>query len=284
MLSHYKTNLYPLIICNPLLADLAHLKNFYLIKNLKINMKTNSLLVLTFLIIFPMILTQTDLQTLNEANLEYDGIFGIGWGIFAIIIAIIVGVLCCLFGLATINPLVFYIIGFVVPILTFIIMIIVPLTQPGNLDEKDSSITNTYIVVKWLFFAVMLVSLCLLCLPMCNLWTLALIPQRVDSRAQRDYHEKFEKMMAEEKQRLARLKEQSDKEQEELNKNLNLPQQDVILPVQGDDGGRNIEMAMMNENQPINEEVEDVPADPGKIEQKRKTLMSLRKKYLQKND
>ena len=161
-------------------------------------------------------------------------------------------------------------------------MIIVPLTQPGNLDEKDNSITNPYIVVKWLFFSVMLVALFLLCIPLCNLWTLMLIPQRVDSRAQRDYHEKYEKMIAEEKERLNRLKEQAEKEKEELEKNLHNNHNDVVLPV--NDEPQNIEMGIIHDH-PQDENVDNVPADPSKsLANKRKTLMSIRKKILEKNE
>jgi hypothetical protein len=247
-------------------------------------MKLN-LLIRILILIINQIVCQTDLQTLNEANMEYDGIFGIGWGIFAIIVALIVGVLCCLFGLATVSPLIFYIIGFAVPLLTFIIMIIVPLTQPGNQDEKDNTVSNSYIVVKWLFFTIMLLSLFLLCLPMCNLWSQALIPQRVDSRAQRDYHEKFEKLMAEEKERLQRLKEQADKEEVELNKNLNLPLQDVVLPVNNEEPRPGENVGVVNDNQVEAFNVENAASeDPTKIAHKRKTLMGLRKKYLEKNE
>jgi ABC-type multidrug transport system fused ATPase/permease subunit len=245
-------------------------------------MKILYLLLLITILPFT-IMQEQDLTSLNAANQEYDGIFGVGWGIFAIVLAVIVGVLCCIFGLATVHPLVFYIIGFVVPILTFIFMIIVPLTQPGDQDLKDNTISNPFIVVKWLFFSVMLVALILVCIPICKIWTLMLIPQRVDSRAQRDYQDKYEKMINEEKEKLRKIKEQTDKENEELRKNLNNPRDDVALPVNNEP--QNIEMENLENPGMINENNNE--PDVGREEQKekkRKTLMNLRKKILEKTE
>jgi hypothetical protein len=42
--------------------------------------------------------------TITAASLEYDGVFGIGWGVFAIILGIVFGMLCCLFGISTLYP------------------------------------------------------------------------------------------------------------------------------------------------------------------------------------
>ncbi len=42
-----------------------------------------------------------NITSIDNANLEYDGIFGVGWGVFAIILSLIVGLLCCIFGIAT---------------------------------------------------------------------------------------------------------------------------------------------------------------------------------------
>lgn len=183
--------------------------------------------------------TGSSAYSLNSANMDYNGVLGVGWGVFSIIVAAIIGLLCCIFGIATVFPTIFIVIGFLLPILTFLFMIIVPLNQPGNLNLEDNPAVNNYIVARWLFFTVMLISLCLLIVPLYSVWTLMLIPQRVDSRAQREYHEKYEKLMAEEKEKLQREKEEKLKASNAGNANLdvnpnnrnNNNNNQVILPI-----------------------------------------------------
>lgn len=141
----------------------------------------------------------TTTTSITSESLEYDGILGIGWGVFAIILAIIIGIICCIFGLSTVYPAIFIAIGFLVPLIIFLIMAFSPLDQPGNLNLKDNTATNSYIVVKWIYFSCMLIGLFLLLIPFLGIWRAMLIPQRVDSRAQREYFQKYEKFMEEEK-------------------------------------------------------------------------------------
>lgn len=164
--------------------------------------------------------------TLTAASLEYDGILGVGWGVFACILAIIVGIICCIYGLATIFPGVFLAIGFCVPITTVIFMAFVPLEQPGNLNEKDNPTTNSYVVVRWLYLTIMLIGILLLLIPLCKLWNIMLIPQRVDSRAQREYQNRIQKLAEFEK------KYPPNNDQEVI-----VPQdnQNVIIPIEKKD-------------------------------------------------
>lgn len=50
---------------------------------------------------FLLVLVVSQSTNLSSANYEYDGILGVGWGVFAIILSIIIGLFCCLFGLST---------------------------------------------------------------------------------------------------------------------------------------------------------------------------------------
>ena len=217
--------------------------------------------------------------SLEAANLDYDGIFGIGWGIFAIILSIIVGITCCIFGLATIHPIVFYIIGFLTPIVTFIFMISVPV-EKIVLDETISQVTNPFVVVRWLYFSIMFVSIYLIFLPLCSLWRIMVIPQRVDSRAQREYHEKYEKFLSDERERLKKEKEIKDMKNKEMP--LQNPNEykdtgfnpDIILPVR-EDNQHNIEMGIFNNE-------EDKLKAVAENERRKKNLMNLRRRFLDK--
>jgi hypothetical protein len=168
--------------------------------------------------------------SITAASLEYDGIFGIGWGVFAVIIAIIIGLICCIFGIATIYPGIFVSIGFCLPITIFLIVAFAPLEKPGNLNLKDNPAVNGYILVKWLFFSIMIIAVVALAIPFYGMWSNMLIPQRVDSRAQREYYEKYEKLMGQEKQKVEREKVR----QSEIIKNKennNDGDGEVILPI-----------------------------------------------------
>jgi hypothetical protein len=202
----------------------SHLTHrFHIIKIYSIN-KILPLLVLVIALCINCANSQTTSTTttssatsITSASLEYEGIFGIGWGVFAVILAIIVGLICCIFGISTVYPGVFIAIGICIPVVMFIFMAFTPLEQPGNLNLKDNPATNPYISVKWFFFAIMLVSLLLLFAAFLSVWSSMLIPQRVDSRAQREYFQKYEKLMEEE----SRLKN------EQARKNEGVPLQEI---------------------------------------------------------
>jgi hypothetical protein len=124
-------------------------------------------------------------------SFEYDGILGIGWGVFAIIISIFVGVCCCFYGFSTIYPLVFYIIGFIIPIIVFFLMSFAPLEKEEQINTKENSTKNNLLVFKWFLFSFLSFSLFLLLIPFMRLWNTVLIPQRVDSKTKKDLYEKI---------------------------------------------------------------------------------------------
>lgn len=135
----------------------------------------------------------------NQPNLDYDGILGIGWGVFAIICSMIVGIIICIYGFSTTISIVFYSIGFLIPIIMFFIMTFTPLEVDGATDLRENQTKNSFTVVRWLVFSLVLVGLLSIILPFLKLWTIVLVPQRVDSRTQKDYLEKVEKMISDKK-------------------------------------------------------------------------------------
>jgi hypothetical protein len=169
------------------------------------------------------------INTLNSQSLEYDGIFGVGWGVFAIIMAAFFGICCCIFGSTTLYPAIFVTIGFCLPISTLIFMSLAPLSQPEVINLKDNPATNPIIIVKWVVLIVLILSFVGLLLPYMCIWNKMIIPQRVDSRAQREYYEKYEKLIEEEKEKI-----EKEKEKEKDNKQLAMGEQekaDVMLQI-----------------------------------------------------
>lgn len=146
------------------------------------------------------ILTQnsTSITTLNnnQLNLDYDGILGVGWGVFAIICSVIVGIMICIYGFSTTNSLVFYSIGFFIPIIMFFIMAFTPLEVDGATDIRENQGKNSLIIFRWLVFSLVLSGLLTIIIPFMKLWTIVLIPQRVDSRTQKEYLDKVERIFS----------------------------------------------------------------------------------------
>jgi len=164
--------------------------------------KTSLFFLLSFLAMIKSIFTQnsTSITSLGKLpNLGYDGIFGIGWGVFSIICSIIVGIIICIYGFSTVYSLVFYLIGFFVPVIMFLIMAFTPLETDREYNISENQTKNSYIVVRWLVFTLISVALFTLIIPFMKLWTTVLVPQRVDSRTQKEYLEKVEKMLMDKK-------------------------------------------------------------------------------------
>jgi hypothetical protein len=148
-------------------------------------------------------------------------------------------------------------------------MILVPLTQPGNLNLAESQEKNQYIVVRWIFFTFMLISVCIICLPLFALWKIMLIPQRVDSRAARDYHDKYEKMLLIEKDKLKKEKERVEQKKMTLEVENNINNDKQIVN--------------QNNNENVAIPVRDVQPMNNQEERKKKTV-SLRRKAPVVND
>jgi hypothetical protein len=121
-------------------------------------------------------------------------------------------------------------------------MACVPLDQPGNLNLKDNDAVNSLIVVKWFYLVFIFIGLLVLSIPFMTLWSYMLIPQRVDSRAQREYYEKYEKLLVDERLKIDKESDQKRLKAAEdaLNKNGN--EAEILLPVErGDHNNLNMQ-------------------------------------------
>jgi hypothetical protein len=109
------------------------------------------------------------------------------------------------------NPLnsVFFVLGIVIPLLDFAIVAFFPSEQEVRIDLAQNQATNVFIIIRWLYFSLMLFGVLISILPMLQLAGTQQIPQRVDSRAQKELFENLEKMK----------KEDEDKKKAETFKN-----------------------------------------------------------------
>lgn len=124
-------------------------------------------------------------------DLNYDGILGIGWGVFAIICAIFVGLAICIFGFSTTYKVVFFCIGITIPVLIFLIMVFTPVQMNEKINISENQDKNPYAIARYLILGLVAAALLTLIIPFMKFWTVVLIPQRVDSRSQREYMEKY---------------------------------------------------------------------------------------------
>ena len=198
------------------------------------NYRNSIYFIISITVIIDLVIAQTT-SSITPASLEYSGAFGLGWGVLAIIFTFILGVLCCIFGSATVFPGLFMTIGFCLPISMFIFMACVPLDQPGNLNLKDNDSVNSLIVVKWFYLVFIIIGLLVLSIPFMTIWSYMLIPQRVDSRAQREYYEKYEKLLVEERLKIDRESDLRSLKAAEDAKNKNGNEAEILLPVERSD-------------------------------------------------
>ena len=68
----------------------------------------------------------------------------------AIIIAIILGVFVCIYGRCTASPWVFAIIGSLLPLLTLLVIWIIPKESTRNI-QKDESLISGAPITRWVF-------------------------------------------------------------------------------------------------------------------------------------
>ena len=162
-------------------------------------------------------------QTYTNQSMEYSDVGGIGAGVFAIIVALVIGVIICIFGLSTVMPGVFFAIGVCLPTCIFLFFAFCPLKDPPGINDITKNLNkNVYIVWRWLYFAVMLACLIAVFVPLCILWNVMVIPQRVDSRAQKEYDERYKELL-EKEMKMKDMEEKAKKEAEAnaLNNNNN---------------------------------------------------------------
>ena len=163
-------------------------------KNEKKNLIHNLLIIFLIIALIDNILTQksNSVTTINNnVILEYDGILGIGWGVFIIICSIFLGIALCIFGFSTTYQITFYFIGFTVPIVIFLIMVLTPVEMSEKIDLSQNQQKNPFIIIRYLIMSLVATALLTLIIPYMKITTIVLVPQRVDSRSQREYLEKF---------------------------------------------------------------------------------------------
>lgn len=191
-------------------------KNFFPIPK-KFFLLTQFIFFLSFI---KTVLNQNGGQFSEESMKVPNTVFGIGPGTFAVIVAIIVGALICVLGLAFPSPGVFILIGIVVPLLVFILAWFLPTSdvESSSTDNKfENTKINYFIIARWFHFLVMLLLTVGLFAPLILLFNISLIPQRVDSRAQKEYDEKYLKLMEEQRKRKYNIEDENiDQDNEKL--------------------------------------------------------------------
>ncbi len=155
------------------------------------------LLPVTIILLFSFIIkiqtqNSTTITTINNSiSLDYDGILGIGWGVFAIICSGILGIIICIIGFSTTHKAVFYSFGIAIPILIFLIMVLTPVQQANeNFNISENQTKNPFAIIRYLILGLVATGLITLVIPFMKFWTVVLVPQRVDSRSHREYLEK----------------------------------------------------------------------------------------------
>ena len=153
----------------------------------------------------------------TEESMKHTDVAGVGAGVFAVIFALVVGVIVCIFGLSTVMPGVFIAIGVCLPTCIFLFFAFCPLKDDlGDTQSEyyeNNTHKNKYIVWRWLYFSVMLACVLALLVPLCILWNVMVIPQRVDSRAQKAYDERYKELLLKEMEK-KEMEEKMKKEQE----------------------------------------------------------------------
>ena len=153
-----------------------------------------------------------------EAKRQVKLIGGMGPGTFAVLLAIIVGIIICIFGLAFSTPGLFVFIGIIIPLLVFIICIALP-TKDENEDKKETENTHhdNYVVARWIHFNVMLLFFVGLIAPVFIKMNIDVIPQRVNSNTMKDtFDDKYLEDLEKQKKRKYNLENDSIDDDEKL--------------------------------------------------------------------
>lgn len=237
-------------------------------KNVKKLLKSNLLKLCLYLININYILTQnTTLAT--SITLEYDGILGIGWGVFIIICAIFLGIIICILGFSTTYQITFYIIGFAVPVLIFLIMVFTPVQMNEEIDLSENQEKNHFAIVRYLIMGLVALALITLMVPYMKINTIVLIPQRVDSRSQREYLEKFKDIFSD------KIDSNTLNKQDGNDKNYGtvVSNQPQILSISN-----------YNDNQIYNQDIEMANINSNVNKERKRKLKSLKRKRNDEDD
>ena len=141
-------------------------------------------------------------ETHNSKYIKY-----IGYGIWAIIVALAIGIILMIFGLATNIPGIFVFIGMALPVIVGIFVFFCPKTDDSGEKEEDMR-KNYYIIARWMHFLVLLIFFILLIVPAFMKWNINIIPQRVYSISESDiFDEKYLEAIEKQKKRKYNLEE-----------------------------------------------------------------------------
>lgn len=106
---------------------------------------------------------------------------GVGLGVFLTIIALIIGILVCIIGTATPCFLIMFILGILIPLITFLVVALAPL-HSDNEEKTDRRIDN-FIIARIIFLVIMVLSGLLSIMSVINFYFgINLKTRRVDSR------------------------------------------------------------------------------------------------------
>lgn len=168
--------------------------------------------------------------TENSMKSDQTKITGVGTGVMALIIIMCISVLICIFGQSTASPMLFILVGFVMSLITFIFLISVPLKSNDGEDKSKNKKKNYYIIARYFYFIVMLLLFLGIVGPFIILWTKIIIPERVDSRAQKVYEEKLDEKYLSSLKEERKLLDENNNEGNENNQDLSLNNNQLPLP------------------------------------------------------
>lgn len=164
-----------------------------------------------FFFSFLLSLVKSQNQKYTEESMKAEIIGGLGVGTLCVIIFMAVGVVLCIFGLATTNPALWVFLGILLPFLVFLFVAFCPRQTESHKESTENSKRNNYIIARWMHFLVMLLLFLGLLGPAFIKWNMTLIPQRVDSSSQKDlYDEKYLEAIEKQKKRKYYLDENDE--------------------------------------------------------------------------
>ena len=166
-----------------------------------------------------------DTYTKESMDSQLTGTIGIG--VFFLILFLCISVLICIFGQSTSSPMLFILIGSLLSLLVFLILICVPVETDKEKDDTKNNKKNYYIIARYIYFIIMLLLFLGIVGPFIILWTTIIIPERVDSRAQKVYEEKLDEKylsnLKEERKLMEENNEENNNQDLSLNNQLPLP-------------------------------------------------------------
>ena len=166
-----------------------------------------------------------DTYTKESMDSQLTGTIGIG--VFFLILFLCISVLICIFGQSTSSPMLFILIGSLLSLIVFLILIGVPVETDKEKDDTKNNKKNYYIIARYIYFIIMSLLFLGIVGPFIILWTTIIIPERVDSRAQKVYEEKLDEIylsnLKEERKLMEENNEENNNQDLSLNNQLPLP-------------------------------------------------------------